>query len=113
MTNRLIAVFFRLNIIKGWNMEEKTALKSRATERSRIVEYLKSNLRLTTIDARENLSIMNPAQRISELKKKDAPIARDYIYQADSRGAVHRVAVYIWTGENSAQGDFFGGQFCG
>lgn len=89
------------------------AAKLKATERTRIVEYLKLNLRLTTINARENLSIMNPAQRISELKKNGAPIARDYVYQSDSRVAVHRVAVYIWTGENSAQADFFGGQFNG
>ena len=79
----------------------------------RIIEYLKKNLRLTTIDSRETLGIMNPAQRISELRKNGAPIKTDHTYQADVTGAVHRVAVYIWTGENSAQGDFFGGQFNG
>jgi Helix-turn-helix domain len=56
---------------------------------------------------------MNPAQRISELRKNGAPIKTDHTYQSDVTGAVHRVAVYIWTAENSAQGDFFGGQFNG
>ena len=85
--------------------------KSTATERTRIVDYLKKNHKLTTIDSREKLGIMNPAQRISELIKKGAPIGKDYTMQTDSTGARHRVRVYIWLGELSAQGDFFGYQF--
>ena len=85
--------------------------KSTATERTRIVDYLKNNRRLTTLDTREKLGIMNPAQRISELIKKGAPIRKDYTMQTDSTGARHRVRVYIWLGDNSAQGDFFGYQF--
>ena len=85
--------------------------KSKATERTRIVEYLKNNHKLTTIDSRERLGIMNPAQRVSELIKKGAPIGKDYTMQTDSTGARHRVRVYIWLGELSAQGDFFGYQF--
>ena len=87
--------------------------KSKATERTRIVDGLKKNQKLTTIDSREKLGIMNPAQRISELIKKGAPIGKDYTMQADSTGARHRVRVYIWLGDNSDQGDFFGGQFNG
>ena len=85
--------------------------KSKSTERTRIVEYLKNNHKLTTLDAREKLGIMNPAQRISELIKKGAQIGKDYTIQTDSTGARHRVRVYIWLGENAAQADFFGGQF--
>lgn len=84
------------------------APKSKATERTRIVDYLKKNHKLTTIDFRE-LGIMNPSQRISELIKKGALIGKDWTYQTDSAGAWHRVRVYIWLGENAAQADFFGG----
>ena len=89
------------------------ATKSKATERTRIVDYLKKNHKFTTIDSREKLGVMNPAQRISELIKKGAPIGKDWTFQTDSTGARHRVRVYIWLGENSTQGDFFGGQFSG
>ena len=85
--------------------------KSKATERTRIVNHLRKYYKLTTIDSREWLGIMNPAQRISELIKKGAPIGKDYTMQTDSTGARHRVRVYIWLGEHSAQGDFFGYQF--
>ena len=87
--------------------------KSKATERTRIVDHLRKYHKLTTIDSREWLGIMNPTQRISELIKKGAPIGKDYTMQTDSTGARHRVRVYIWMGDNSAQGDFFGGQFNG
>ena len=87
--------------------------KSKATERTRIVDHLRKYHKLTTIDSREKLGIMNPAQRVSELIKKGAPIGKDYTMQTDSTGARHRVRVYIWMGDNSAQGDFFGGQFNG
>ena len=85
--------------------------KSKATERTRILDFIRCNPRLDTIYSREKLGIMNPAQRISELIKKGAPIGKDYTMQTDSTGARHRVRVYIWLGELSAQGDFFGYQF--
>ena len=84
--------------------------KSKATERTRIVDYLRRYYKLTTIDSRERLGIMNPAQRVSELIKKSAPIRKDYTMQTDSTGTRRRVRVYIWLGEHSAQGDFFGYQ---
>lgn len=93
--------------------QANSTTKNKETARIRIVEYLAANLRLTTIDSRESLGIMNPAQRISELRKKGAPIDRDWTWQADQTGALHRVRVYIWRGENAAQGELFGGAVSG
>lgn len=83
--------------------------ESAASQGGRIVEHLKRYHRLTTLEARRILGVMNPAQRISELRRKGAPIETGRTYQADETGAVHWVAVYLWRGENAIQADMFGG----
>lgn len=88
---------------------ENFTTKNKNTSTNKLLEYLIKHLKITAIDAREKLGIMNPAQRISELIKKGAPIGKDFTYQADSTGAKHRVRLYIWLGLNAAQGDLFGG----
>jgi hypothetical protein len=75
----------------------------------RIVEHLKQFGRLSTLEARRVLGIMNPSQRVSELRKRGLPIDTGRTYQADETGAVHSVAVYIWRGDNSSQCDLFEG----
>lgn len=76
----------------------------------RIVEYLKATGRLTTIEGRRNLGIMNVSQRVSELRNKyGLPIQTSWVYEPDETGAVHRVACYLWKGGNSRQLDLWEG----
>jgi hypothetical protein len=74
----------------------------------RIHEYLKHHGRLTTLEARQ-MGIMHPGMRVCELRKRGVPVDTVRTYQADETGAVHWVAVYIWRGESSSQGDLFEG----
>lgn len=76
----------------------------------RIIEHLKQYSTLSTIDAREKLGIMHPAMRICELRRAGAPIHTSTLWQADTTGASHKVAVYIWRG-NQVERDLFGDKF--
>lgn len=73
----------------------------------RILEHLKRFGRLTTLEARRDLGIMNVSQRVSELRKKGFPIETARVYQPDETGAVHRVACYVWKGGKATQGDLW------
>lgn len=73
----------------------------------RILDHLRSFGRLTTIEGRRDLGILNVAQRISELRKKGYPIETTWVYQPDETGAVHRVACYLWKGGDSRQRDLW------
>lgn len=73
----------------------------------RIIEHLKKFGRLDTLEARRDLGIMNPAQRVSELRKRGEPIDTERTFQADGTGAVHCVAVYLWRGGKPPQADLW------
>ena len=74
---------------------------------AKLLDYLKASSQISTLEARSKLGIMNPSQRIGELRKKGAPILTNYAYQADETGAIHRLALYVWAGGEPMQGDFF------
>ena len=83
--------------------------ESAASQSARIVEYLQAQGSLTTLEARQRLGVMNPAQRISELRNRlGLPIETGRTYQADETGAMHRVACYIWRGGQAKQMDLWG-----
>lgn len=70
-----------------------------ASQCSRLLDYLKEHGSLTTIEARQILGIMNPSQRVSELRNRYAfPIETVRTYAPDETGTVHRMALYIWRG---------------
>lgn len=81
---------------------------SAASQCARILEYLLVRLIMTTLEARQVLGIMNPSQRVSELRKRGCPIETRWVHQADESGAVHRVACYVWRGDQAKQMDFWG-----
>ena len=83
--------------------------ESAASQAARIVEYLQAQGTLTTLEARQRLGVMNPAQRISELRNRlGLPIETGRTYQADETGAIHLVACYIWRGGQAKQMDLWG-----
>lgn len=84
--------------------------ESASSQAARLLDYLKNNLKISTLDARNKLSIMHPAQRISELRRKGHPIETSHDYQDDDIGVRHWLAVYIWRGGQPAQGDLFIGE---
>jgi len=71
---------------------------SAASQGYRIQEHLKKFGKLDTLEARRDLGIMNPAQRVSELRKRGVPIDTERTLEADENGAWHWVAVYLWRG---------------
>ncbi|MES2000361.1 MAG: helix-turn-helix domain-containing protein [Pseudomonadota bacterium] len=72
--------------------------ESAASQGFRILEHLKKFGKLDTLEARRDLGIMNPAQRVSELRKRGVPINTERTLEADENGAWHWVAVYLWRG---------------
>lgn len=67
----------------------------------RLLEIIKVR-GFTTLDAR-HLGIMNPAQRISELRKAGHPIEQVKTWQMDERGQAHFVAKYVWNPQQKRQ----------
>lgn len=82
--------------------------ESAASQGFRILEHLKKYGQLTTLVARHELGIMNPAQRISELRNKQGePIDMVWVDQQDEAGVWHRVACYLWRGGEPPQLDLW------
>lgn len=71
---------------------------SAASQGFRIEEHLKKFGKLDTLEARRYLGIMNPAQRVSELRKRGVPIDTERTLETDENGVWHWVAVYLWRG---------------
>ena len=56
--------------------------------------YLLANRLVTTIQCRDELSIMSPSARISELKAHGLPIENIYYHYIDAKRRKHRIARY-------------------
>jgi len=68
-------------------------------QRKTILVILNEHGRMTTLDARAN-SIMHPASRVQELRKKGYNIVTNRIDETDSAGVLHkRVGVYTLDGD--------------
>lgn len=64
-----------------------------------LLAYLLINRLVTTIQCRDELSIMSPASRIKELRDHGWPIDTICSRQIDAVGIEHRVAQYYLRGE--------------
>ena len=73
-----------------------------------LAEALIQKGEVNTLYARDELGVMNPAQRISEMIKRAMPIAKDWVNALDKKGNLRRVRNYIWQGENAKQQDLWG-----
>ena len=65
-----------------------------ASQSKRLLDYLWINKTATTIECRDELSIMGPAQRVNELRAQGWPIAKNNYQQLDASGRSHRAAQY-------------------
>lgn len=66
------------------------------SQRQRLLDWLRSEGTITTIQAREELNIMMPAARIYELRLKDGfNIKTVWTTETTDKGYPHRVARYI------------------
>lgn len=71
---------------------------SSSSQRARLLKYLKTYSRLSTIQARQHLGILHPCGRIMELRRKGHQIETHWIIEIDSNGVPHRVGLYIYKG---------------
>ena len=88
-----------------WQCTDESAI----SQGLRIIEHLKKFGSLDTLEARRSLGIMNPAQRVSELRKYGAPIETHRLIRADEAGVMHWVAVYVWQARKPPQTDLWEG----
>ncbi len=65
-----------------------------SAQAKQLLEYLLINKVVTTLFCRDQLSMMNPSSRISELRAQGWPIERSYYQQIDALGIMHRAAQY-------------------
>jgi hypothetical protein len=66
-----------------------------SAQAQRLRQHLLINLKVTTIECRDELSIMHPAGRIKELRDQGWPITTAIYQQVDSSGVKHRAADYF------------------
>ena len=71
------------------------------SQKLRILEMVKDQ-GFSVLDAR-SMSIMNPSQRISDLRKLGHPIDTIMEWRSDEHGHMHRVAVYVWNPQQKRQ----------
>lgn len=71
----------------------------------RLLELVKTQ-GFSVLDAR-SMSIMNPSQRISDLRKLGHPIDTIMEWRMDEYGHMHRVAVYVWNPQQKRQAELW------
>ena len=72
-----------------------TAALSSEAQRARILAHLREHHRLTTLEARQWLSVMHPAARVRELRERGHRIETLWREDHDTAGNPHRVAEYV------------------
>ena len=80
--------------IKDWK-RQVFGDNSTSSQRSRILHYLRTEGPLTTLMARHLLDIMNPSQRVLELRRAGHPIQMVWVRDVTPEGNAHRVGQYI------------------
>ena len=74
---------------------------SLTSQRQRLLNYLKENRSITTLEARHKLDIMHPSGRIKELKEDGDYIVTNWRIDTTPEGKTHRVAEYILMPKNT------------
>ena len=67
---------------------------SAETQRSRILQHLKHEGPLSTLQARR-MGICHPGMRLCELRKAGYPIVTHWIFDMTEDGSLHRVGLYV------------------
>jgi Helix-turn-helix domain len=72
-----------------------------AAQRARLLARLRQ-VPVSTLDARHALDILHPGGRVMELRRLGFNILTYWRSEESLRGKVHRVALYVLTGESEA-----------
>lgn len=70
-----------------------------ATQRHRILDFLRQHGSLSTLDARHMIDVMHPAARVMELRGAGHQITTVWSHEVTPEGGEHRVARYHLTAE--------------
>lgn len=73
--------------------------KSKLNQRMKIIEYMRNNNGITSLEAVENLRILRLASRIHELVKLGYDIDKETIYKHKEDGSVIHYTKYTLLGE--------------
>jgi Helix-turn-helix domain len=65
-----------------------------ASQRSRLLEFLRKRGSLSTIDARHLIDVMHPAARVMELRRQGHDIMTAWAHETTPEGGTHRIARY-------------------
>lgn len=76
-------------------MTNKRSGNSNAAQQGRLLQYLKQYDSITTLKARDELSVMHPSGRIRELKQAGCSIITQTVIDVDAAGVKHRQALYV------------------
>jgi hypothetical protein len=87
------------------NTTQQRYSNSLANQRQRLLNYLKQNRSITTLEARHKLDIMHPSGRIKELKEDGYYIVTNWRIDTTPEGKTHRVAEYILMPKNTLSGN--------
>lgn len=71
---------------------------SSSSQRARILKHLETCFRISTMQARSQLGVLNPPARIIELRRKGYQIDTHWIIEKDCNGITHRVGLYVYKG---------------
>lgn len=76
-------------------MTNKPLSNSNAAQRGRLLQYLRQHGSITTLKARDELSVMHPSGRIRELRHVGHSIITNWVIDIDSAGIKHRQGLYV------------------
>jgi hypothetical protein len=76
---------------------------SRQAQCARLLAWLLEHGQIATSECREFLSIMSPAARVMELRKRGYCISTEWRRIADAEGVIHTQGVYVLTSEGAGR----------
>lgn len=76
-------------------MTNKCSGNSNAAQRGRLLQHLKQYGSITTLKARDELSVMHPSGRFRELRQAGYPIITQTVIDVDAVGVEHRQGLYV------------------
>lgn len=76
-------------------MAKKRSGNSNAAQCGRLLQHLKQYGSITTLKARDELSVMHPSGRIRDLRLAGYPIITQEVIDVDAAGVEHRQGLYV------------------
>ena len=73
----------------------------RAKQARAILDYMQTNGRISTIEAREVLGVLHVGGRVYDLRRQGHQIETKRVLEADASGRLHGIALYVLGGAAS------------